>query len=459
MWKIATSLAAIGLSFCVATAAEAFKGGGGGGGGGAAHFSGGGGMAHFSGGGGVAHFSAPRFSGGGVARFASPRISHLGSLRTSHLSGLRTSHLSGLRAHHLAHVTTHPLSTVTGNHPNANGPLHTANAGLTKHTDPKNFGTHREFAANTAFHSFMRGAWHRNHHLGWVGPLFWPYAFGDFFYCGLWPYDYCYYDPFWEYGYADIYEGIFSPYDYNEYVQGPSAPARMTALTQSVAQSCTQEAAEVTGWPIDQIQTAVEPSEQQSALLDALGNAIVKAGDVIKSHCPTTVSFTPTGRIAEMQERLEGLVAAVNIVEPPLTKFYDALSDEQKARFNGIGAPGGSGAAQRTSQTPQSQCGENVMAWPADRIDHVVQPTDAQRPKLEALQTAAGEAADAIKAACPSELPGTPPARLAAEAKRLQAMLQAVKTIRPPLDDFYSSLSDDQKARFNTMGRELFAAR
>ena len=84
-------------------------------------------------------------------------------------------------------------------------------------------------------------------------PVFWPYAYGDFFYYALWPDDYAYYDPFWYYGYDDIYAGIFSPYNYDEYVQGPNAPERMTALTQSVAQSCSDEAAEVTGWPIDQI--------------------------------------------------------------------------------------------------------------------------------------------------------------------------------------------------------------
>ena len=139
--------------------------------------------------------------------------------------------------------------------------------------------------------------WHRHHHLGWIGPLFWPYAYGDFFYYALWPYDYADFDPFWYYGYGDIYEGIFSPYLYDEYVQGPGAPARMAALTQSVAQSCSDEAAEVTGWPIDQISDAVQPNQQQVAYLDDLGNAIVKASDVIKSHCPTTVSFTPTGRL------------------------------------------------------------------------------------------------------------------------------------------------------------------
>jgi hypothetical protein len=32
-------------------------------------------------------------------------------------------------------------------------------------------------------------------------------------------------------------------------------------------------------------------------------------------------------------------------------------------------------------------------------------------------------------------------------------MTSAVSTVRPALDDFYASLSDEQKARFNTMGQ------
>ena len=97
------------------------------------------------------------------------------------------------------------------------------------------------------------------------------------------------------------------------------------------------------------------------------------------------------------------------------------------------------------------------MSWPADQIDRVVKPDDAQRAKLGALQSAAAQAADAIKAACPTEVPATPPGRLAAVGKRLQAMLQAIETVQPALADFYNALSDDQKARFNAMGKQLFA--
>jgi hypothetical protein len=35
-----------------------------------------------------------------------------------------------------------------------------------------------------------------------------------------------------------------------------------------MTQSCDDEAAEVTGWPIDQIQAAIQPNPDQSALLD-----------------------------------------------------------------------------------------------------------------------------------------------------------------------------------------------
>jgi hypothetical protein len=332
---------------------------------------------------------------------------------------------------------------------------------------PSHFAANRRFAANGvfrgAFQPFWNHGWHPHHHLGWIGPLFWPYAYGDIFYDALWPDDYGYYDPAWAYGYGDIYQGIFAPDTYDEYVQGPQAPARMAQLTQGMAQSCVDEAAEVTGWPINQIQAAVQPNAEQGALLDDLGNAVVKAGDVIRTHCPTTVSFTPTGRLDDMQQRLQGMVQAVNIISPPLSKFYDALNDEQKARFNDIRPPGNPEAsntpnAQDTSAaSPQAECGEAAMAWPTDQINQVVQPDNAERVKLEALQSAAGKAADIIKASCPAQAPITPPARLAAIGKHLQAMLQAVDTIRPPLHDFYDSLNDNQKARFNTMGKQLFA--
>ena len=76
-------------------------------------------------------------------------------------------------------------------------------------------------------------------HLGWIGPLFWPYGHGDVFYSALWPYQYGYVDPVWAYGYNDIYEGIFVPYSYVNYVRGPQAQARMNALSQQMSEALT----------------------------------------------------------------------------------------------------------------------------------------------------------------------------------------------------------------------------
>ena len=80
-----------------------------------------------------------------------------------------------------------------------------------------------------------------------------------------------------------------------------------------------------------------------------------------------------------------------------------------------------------------------------------MQPTDAQRPALEELRAASSKAIDILKAGCPTDLPSTPTGRLAAMESRLQVMLQAVQTVRPPLDRFYRSLTDEQKARFNAV--------
>jgi len=47
--------------------------------------------------------------------------------------------------------------------------------------------------------------------------------------------------------------------------------------------------------------------------------------------------------------------------------------------------------------------------------------------------------------------------RMDAMEKRMDTMLQAIKTMRPALDAFYAVLSDEQKARFNSnAGRGRF---
>jgi hypothetical protein len=46
--------------------------------------------------------------------------------------------------------------------------------------------------------------------------------------------------------------------------------------------------------------------------------------------------LTPTGRVEAMEKRLNATLGAVKTVQPALAKFYNSLSDEQKARFNSL---------------------------------------------------------------------------------------------------------------------------
>jgi hypothetical protein len=65
------------------------------------------------------------------------------------------------------------------------------------------------------------------------------------------------------------------------------------------------------------------------------------------------------------------------------------------------------------------------------RIAQAIEPDDAQRALLDAFKGAAADALDQLKASCPNALPSTPTGRLAAMHQRLDAMLQAVRAVRP----------------------------
>jgi hypothetical protein len=189
--------------------------------------------------------------------------------------------------------------------------------------------------------------------------------------------------------------------------------------------------------------------------LDDLASASVKAAQIIKSGCPTSVAFTPTGRLAAMEQRIEAMAQAVETVRGPLDTFYSSLTDEQKGKF---------GAATQSPAPSQQKNGRPhgvaqscttanaAIQWPEARIESMLRPNEEQQAKLKALQSAATQAAEQLAASCPSEMPTTPTARLAVISKRLDVMLAAVKNVRGAVDDLYADLNDDQKAQFNKIG-------
>ena len=67
--------------------------------------------------------------------------------------------------------------------------------------------------------------------------------------------------------------------------------------------------------------------------------------------------------------------------------------------------------------------------------------------KFDGLKTASQRAIQYLDESCPKNDPATPTVRVEALEQRLSAMLEAVRTVQPALDDFYATLTDEQKAR------------
>jgi hypothetical protein len=103
-----------------------------------------------------------------------------------------------------------------------------------------------------------------------------------------------------------------------------------------------------------------------------------------------------------------------------------------------------------TAQVCSSQAA-GLTDWPAELIARQVQPNNAQQAALNELKDATAKAVAILQSACPTDLPSTPTGRLATMRQRIEAMLQAVQVVRPALDGFYQSLSDEQKERFNAL--------
>jgi hypothetical protein len=509
-------LAAIALATVVAGAAYAAPGRGGGGGfhGGGGGFHGGGGGFH---GGGGAHLGGGGFrGGGGGAHFGGARIggAHFGGARMggAHFGGAR---IGGARigarsggTRFAARPGIRGQRSLAGRGGNAGGIANASRAGrlnqnrnasvrsravrnalnsrtvagaLHNRTALQNPRTRAQIAAIAATAGWHNGrggrGWWRHGHggYGWVGPLFWPFAYYDVYDYAMWGYGYD--DPFWDYGYDDIYAGVFSPYGYDDlggYLpqgsggtnapqaragQPPAAPA--TATSDQLAQMCGADSRDIAGLPIDRIQQAIQPNDAQRAALDDLANASVKAAQDIKAACPTEPALTAPARLAAMQQRIEAMIAAVGTVQPPLEKFYGLLDDDQKTKLNALGQDQRAGKRTPANGSPVAQnCGTQagLTQWPTAEIDSKVHPTDAQRDSLTALQDASAKAADLLKSSCQGGDAITPPARLEAAGKRLDTMLQAIKTVRSALDDFYGKLSDEQKAQFEAIGPRRTAA-
>jgi hypothetical protein len=299
----------------------------------------------------------------------------------------------------------------------------------------------------------------------WYGPVFWPYAYSDIFDYTFWPGGYD--DGYWAYAYDDFVDGMFwgeqGPPEEYAYAPPRSSSAAAAPRAAAVQELCKQPGTGITAWPFAEIEQKVGLNAEQKALLADVRKAGQDATAVFKASCPAENIFplTPPGRLQTMTLRLKATQQAVQTVRPALEKFYESLSDEQKERFNTIGPKKASPNLEASQAQDVKSCKDpkaGLSNLPIEKIEDVVKPTDAQGTSLDKLQEATDKAVGILQAACPDETPLTPPGRLEMMEKRLQAMIDAADTVQPALTEFYGSLSNEQKARFNRIGSQLAAS-
>jgi hypothetical protein len=304
------------------------------------------------------------------------------------------------------------------------------------------------------------GWWrHADGDYGWVGPLFWPFAYFDIT-------DYAIRDDatsFWDYGYGDIFAGIFAPYGANDqsaYLAQPAAASRRGA---SLTEMCGTDGSAASAAVTDQLRAAIAPTDAQRAAFEAYVEASVKAAQSISASCPKQIAPAAPARLAVMQQRLQAMTAAIELMRPSLEDLYGQLDEAQKARLDALADD-----ARKTSPPKASlaaSCAAEHPAapeWPAADIEQTLHPDDNQRAALKSLQDASIRADEMLKAACPAsdaaDEVATAPARLATAERRLDAMQQATGLVLSALEDLYETLSDAQKAQFESIGPKRVAS-
>jgi hypothetical protein len=444
-----------------------FRGGGGFGGNGARAFRGGGLTAGQIGSArGIGAGGAQQFRGFGAGQFTGPNAAGTGSSQAGS-SGFRGNFLAQRQSLKLSSQGFGTRFAGQGADPPgfaANAAANRFQGQLVAFHRPNFFFNHqfrgrRSFGSSGFFWAF------------WAGRIFWPYAFGDVFSYGLWPYGR--YAGFWDYGLSGIVNGAFWPYGYPGYgyygaalpyedsytVPGADVVYRgetgepIVPTEQTIPDSCSGLAPGVTDLPIQSFEKIIKPTQEQRGALDDLKAASGKGIELIKQACPAEIPLTPAARLGAMEKRLRVVDVAVKLVEPALVKLYGMLNDDQRRRLEEVARSAAKSGrkAQGDIDVAKLCAGEGIINVPLDQIERTVRPNDSQRAEFDKVRSATARAAEVLKASCPADMPSSLPGRLRAVETRIAGLIDTINTLRSAVSEFYASLSDEQKARFNVM--------
>jgi LTXXQ motif family protein len=286
-------------------------------------------------------------------------------------------------------------------------------------------------------------------------PIAAPDAFEDMLGYALWPREYG--SQFWSHGPRDILRAMTAPTAaFAAQADDASPPVRLPALVSAANAApndraiCIARVKDQAMRPLDRLADTIRLTPEQQQGLDALRTHVRGAIGAEAAACRGDLPATQPERLRAMIDGLWAMRYAEFRIRPALETFHNSLTDAQKAQLAEEPQTVGSSEA-APAVTPAAVCSEPVApdANPFGRLQRALRPTEEQRKSLQMLYGASMEMAQFLNTTCPAETPATPMARLDAASDRVMALLHAAMGIEPMLGQFYGTLSDEQRRRFN----------
>jgi hypothetical protein len=288
-------------------------------------------------------------------------------------------------------------------------------------------------------------------------PIAAPDAFEDMLGYALWPQEYG--RQFWSHGPRDILRAMTAPaaaFAAND-EETPSR-RRLAALVSSANAAaasdraiCIARVKDQAMRPLDRVADTISLTAEQQQGLEALRTNVRDAIDAEAAACRGDLPATQPERLRAMIDGLWAMRYAEFRIRPALETFHNSLTDAQRAKL--AEEPQTVGSSETApAATPAAVCSEPVAsnANPFGPLQRALRPTEEQRKSLQTLYGASMEMAQFLNSTCPAETPATPMVRLDAASDRVMALLHAAMGIEPMLGQFYGTLSDRQRQRFNS---------
>ena len=304
---------------------------------------------------------------------------------------------------------------------------------------------------------------------------FWPTASQDVFDYVLTPRE----DGLWAHGFGAVVVSMFTPPPKQDGVasgeqpaqaaqseeaaksqqtEGAAAPndtASRGAIQSAESSACGEDRAShadaITDWIRD---TLALPGDQR--VLTQLRAALTRADNEITAGCVRDIPSTVPDRLRVMQDRLWALRVATTNLRAPLQDFDKTLTGEQKAKLD---PPPPAGRDSRSKRgAPPDMAGKLCYAqaqrapqWPAEQIARAVRPNKEQQERLAALSETSTKMSMMMMGVCPQKPAVTPQDRLNVALDWLDNVLLATANVAVAVDDFYTSLSDEQKSKLDAL--------